>query len=124
MKNLRTKIAVAINEAEVTNILMKEVSLQQYEGVLAKINSKFLITKKYSGSTWWWTVYKETNSYGIHFPEGNAFEVLNELLPSDKKYWFVASEENGKYWLYESNIESIQWLIGNMHAFEYYIIDK
>lgn len=124
VKDLRAKIAATIKGAEASNLLVKDVSLHQYEDVLAKINTKFLTTRKYSDSIWWWTVYKDTNSYSIHFQKGNAFEALDDLLPSDKNYWFVASEENGKYWLYESKIESIQWLIANMHAFEYYIIDK
>jgi hypothetical protein len=125
MNNLRTDIAAVIKDNKDPGVFIKEVSYLDYDGVLDRINTEFLTTNKYGDASWWWTVYKKLTEYCIHFRNGNGFEALTELFPlKGEKYWFIASEENGKYWLYEATIESIQWLIANMYGFEYYIVDK
>jgi len=125
MRNLRDDIQKAKKEISLNENLLKEVSHLEYEEILKKINSKFLTTNKYDDKIWWWQSYKDLKSYAIHFKKGLAFEILDKLLPNKEiKYWFIASEENGKYWLYESGIETIKTIIGEMYGFEYYIVDK
>jgi len=125
MPNLREEILKIKKEHSIGDNSFKEVSHLDYGKILKKINSKFLTTKKYDDSIWWWQSYKNLKRYAIHFKEGFAFEILNKILPKEEeKYWFIASEENGKYWLYESNIKTIQFVIGEMFGFEYYIISK
>lgn len=125
MSNLRKGILKVKKENALDDNLFKEVSHLEYSEILKKINSTFLVTHKYDDSVWWWKSYKELKSYAIHFREGYAFDILDKIVPSkDQKYWFIASEQNGKYWLYESNINTIKLMIGEMYGFEYYIVDK
>ena len=125
MRNLREDIEKVKKEISLNGNSLKEVSHFEYEEILKKINSEFLTTNKYDDEIWWWQSYKDLKRYAIHFREGYAFEILDKLLPNkDTRYWFIASEGNGKYWLYESGIEVIKKIIQEMYGFEYYIVDK
>ena len=125
MRNLRDDIKKAMKEISLAENLLKEVSYFEHEEILKRINSQFLTTNNYDGTIWWWQSYKDLKQYAIHFKDGLAVDMLDKLLPNRAtKYWFVASEENGKYWLYESGIEAIKVIIQEMYGFEYYIVDK
>lgn len=125
MRNLRADIQKARREILLNENVFKEVSHLAYEEILEKVNSNFLTTNRYSDTIWWWQVYKNLKQHAIHFREGYAFEIFTELLPvKETKYWFIASEENGKYWVYESNVEAIEMILKEMYGFEYYIVDK
>ncbi len=56
-------------------------------------------------------------------------EIVEPLLASEETVWFVAEDErgtkqNGNFWLYEGKIKPIVSLLGEMIAFEYYLVPK
>lgn len=54
----------------------------------------------------------------------DIFAELRKQLNDDEHYWFLASEEDGKYWVAEGSGAAIINVIGEMHCFEYYIVDR
>ena len=125
MPNLRAAIYNVKKTHTIPNEHFKEVSPLNHEAIFKKINSTFLTTRQYNDSHYWWRNYKNLDHYGIHFKDRFAFEQLEKIVPITKAlFWFVASEQNGKYWLYESDLESIKLILSEMYGFEYYLIDK
>jgi hypothetical protein len=54
----------------------------------------------------------------------DIFAELKKRLDDEEIYWFLASEQDGKYWVAEGSGAGIIKVIGEMHGFEYYICDR
>jgi hypothetical protein len=120
MKNLRDELNLIINTENIRGISF--VRLNEWQWVLKKIASAFLVRGEYNlGTVWLWEYFKEP--YTSFQPESAIVE-LNGLLNSTEHYFFIASEENGKYWVMEGDGASIICLIKNSFCFEYYIANK
>jgi len=109
----------------------KSVSLFKYEQILVSILDKFTTLGK-SGlyNAWLWEHFKEPK-FSISLEEAwkHLPETLEPLLSPEEMLWFVAEDErgtkqNGNFWLYEGKIKAIVSVIGEMTAFEYYLVPK
>lgn len=74
---------------------------------------------------WWWEDFKFP-SVTSHFTDGRGFQQLALIVPDPtEKVWFIAEEDSlASYPLYEADTLTIQLVIGECYAFEYYVVDK
>lgn len=103
------------------------VSLHEYEQILVSILDQFTtLGKKGLNNSRWWESFKEPYT-SIHL--SYAPGILQKLVPPKETVWFVAEDWRGtkqhsNFWLYESTVDVIAKLLGEMHGFEYYIVSK
>jgi hypothetical protein len=117
---LRDDINKVIKEADIKGFNF--VRLTAYEDLLDRIAEKFFVQGrdglKYA---WLWEQFHEpTMSYN----EQDAIKFMDSRLPKDQSYWFLASEESGKYWVAEGTGDGIIQVLKEMYCFEYYIIER
>ena len=117
---LRNDINEAIKGQE--NLTFNFVSPHRFEDILNQVAERFLKQgKRNLNQIWLWNEFRnETKSSQ---PADVILELTSRLEPQDS-YWFIASDENGKYWVAESNGSSIITVLREMYAFEYYILDR
>ena len=74
---------------------------------------------------WWWDNFRENYS-SLYFENGKGFLKLNEICPDPKEnVWFVAESSALPFFpVYDGTVEAIQRVLGECHAFEYYLINK
>ena len=74
---------------------------------------------------WWWESFKAEHS-SLHFENGKGFLKLTEICPDPaESVWFVAESSTlPSFPVYEGTVEAIQRVIGECHAFEYYLVNK
>jgi hypothetical protein len=120
MKNLRDRINDVLNEHP--EIEFRFCGLGRYEAVLDGIAECFLSRGRHDPArVWMWDSFENIQE---SFVPGDVFAELRKRLHSEEIYWFIASEEDGKYWVAEASGAAIPELLGETHAFEYYIIDR
>ena len=113
-----------INEAikGLANLKFDFVSLHRYQDILDQVAERFLNRgKRDLNNIWLWNEFR--NETGSNQPE-DVISELAVLLEPQTSYWFIASDENGKYWVAESNGISIVTVLKEMYGFEYYILDR
>ena len=113
-----------INEAikGLANLKFDFVSLHRYQDILDQVAERFLNRgKRDLNNIWLWNEFR--NETGSSQPE-DVISELAVLLEPQTSYWFIASDENGKYWVAESNGISIVTVLKEMYGFEYYILDR
>ncbi len=113
-----------INEAikGLANLKFDFVSLHRYQDILDQVAERFLNRgKRDLNKIWLWNEFR--NETGSSQPE-DVISELAVLLEPQTSYWFIASDENGKYWVAESNGISIVTVLKEMYGFEYYILDR
>jgi hypothetical protein len=54
----------------------------------------------------------------------DALEELERRLQSEERYWFLASDQCGKFWVAEATGSGILMTLREMYHFEYYIVDR
>ncbi len=120
MKDLRDAINGVLKERP--EIEFRFCRLGLYEAILDSIAERFLNRGRHDrDKTWWWDCL--ANKTESSAPT-DVFAELRKRLHPEEAYWFVASEEDGKYWLAEATGAAIPEVLGEMHGFEYYIIDR
>ncbi|WP_125931907.1 DUF6756 family protein [Thiosocius teredinicola] len=74
---------------------------------------------------WWWEAFSKPSS-SRNFEDGKGFERIVELVPNpEERVWFVVEEDQLPFFpIYEATPDTIQKVIGECYAFEYYIIPK
>jgi len=113
-----------INEAikGLANLKFDFVSLHRYQDILDQVAERFLNRgKRDLNKIWLWNEFR--NETGSSQPK-DVISELAVLLEPQTSYWFIASDENGKYWVAESNGISIVTVLKEMYGFEYYILDR
>ena len=96
--------------------------LTKYEALLNKIASQFLAHGKPDLEyIWLWEHFKEPIAKAS---EQDPFIFLESRLPLNQQFWFIASDEDGKYWVACGKAKSILTVLKEMYLFEYYIIDN
>ena len=117
MKNLRNHITETLKESKIEGF--EFLRLTDYENVLHSLEKFLTLGKQNLKDNWLWESFKE--EFCI---EGDSLEIIPYLIDSSQSYYFIASEENSKYWVAQGTGEAIQEVIKSMHYFEYYIVDK
>jgi len=117
---LRDDINKSIKKANIKGF--KFVRLTAYEDLLRRIAEKFIVQGRAGLKyVWLWEHFHEPT---VSSNEQDAIKLLELKLPKDQSYWFLASEENGKYWVAEGIGEGIIQVLKEMYCFEYYIIER
>ncbi|MEK7950227.1 DUF6756 family protein [Luteolibacter soli] len=96
--------------------------LGQHESLLDAIAERFLTRGRQDLNQVWLHACFADITETCQPPD--IFAELRKRVSVDENYWFLASEENGKYWVAEGNGAAIIKVIVEMHCFEYYIIDR
>ena len=113
-----------INEAikGQANLTFDFVSPHRFADILDQVAERFLKRgKRDLNKIWLWNEFRnETRSSQ---PKDTISELAKQLEPQTS-YWFIASDENGKYWVAESCGSSIITVLREMYGFEYYILDR
>lgn len=120
MKTLRDEITETIKSEEILGIDF--VRMNQWQWVVNRLAEKFLVKGKQSlKRIWLWDSIKEPMS---SYQPDNILEDLKLLLDADDQYWFIASHEDGKYWVLKGTGDAIVELLSKSRLFEYYIAEK
>lgn len=123
----RADIDEAIKALNLSTDQFRLVELHQHEQILVAILERFTtLGKKGLNYPWWWTSLKEPRAsiYDDYAPS-----LLEQLLPPQEVVWFIAEDvkrtkRNGNFWLYEGTVAAIVQLLGELFAFEYYLVSK
>ena len=116
--NLRDSINDAIKTGAIVEI--RFVRIHQWQWVLETFAERFLINRKKDlDRSWLWESIVEPY---ISSQPDNAIDQVRSALQDGSSYWFVASEEDGKYWVLQGSRKGIVTLLSEMHCFEYYIL--
>jgi len=87
-----------------------------------KLRHKFC---DFPGAYWWWESFRTEHS-SLYFENGDGFLKLTEICPDPgENVWFVAESITLPLFpVYEGTVEAIQRILGECHAFEYYLVNK
>lgn len=122
LPKLRDHITRAIDSAGIEGFSF--VGLTKWEPILHRIAERFLkCGVRDLRCIWIWNEFREDVSTHQPPPE-LALDYLREQLEPSTIYWFLASEQGGKYWVAESTGGAAVRMIAEMHYFEYYIVDR
>ena len=120
MNSLRKDINAAINSEGIEGIGF--VRLHQWRWVIDAFANAFLergvLDLEY---VWLWEHFKKPCS--SHQPE-DPIGVLKSLLEPARSYWFIATDEDAKYWVLQGTGDAVVQLLSEMNGFEYYLTDK
>jgi hypothetical protein len=120
MKDLRDAISEVLKEHP--KIDFRFCRLGRYEAVLDAISERFLTNGRRDLTQVW--LHECFHSITDTSQPPDIFAELRKRLSNDEHYWFLASEENGKYWVAEGSGTALIKVIGEMSCFEYYIVDR
>jgi hypothetical protein len=114
---IRDDLNIAIKEVGIKGFTF--IRLTKYEAVLNRIAERFLAHGRLSlNYIWLWEHFQNPK---VLSTEKQTTSFLKDCLLLKERYWFVASEEDGKYWVAESTGKAIIQVIEEMYPFEYYI---
>jgi hypothetical protein len=118
--NLRDDITQAVGEAGIEGFSF--VRLTKWETILNQIAERFLNRGvRDLESIWLWNSFREVVSSSQ--PEDPIGYLRQQIEPAEV-YWFIASDENGKYWVADATGTAIVWTVKEMYGFEYYVVDR
>ena len=117
---LRDAITKAVQDESISGF--EFVRLIRWEGVLNRIAEKFLRNgTRDLKSIWLWESFRDPIT--SNQPDDPPQWLRDNLDPS-ADYWFLATEEDGKYWIAEATGGAIIRVIEEMYGFEYYVVDR
>jgi hypothetical protein len=120
MRSLRDAINGVLNAHP--EIEFRFCRLGRHEAVLDAIGERFLTRGRQDLNQVW--LHECFHDIRDTSQPPDIFVELRKRLDDEEQYWFLASEENGKYWVAEGKGAAIIRVIGEMFCFEYYIIDR
>ena len=117
---LRAATAIGLSDER-----FKMVSPARWRGVLAGAMSKFSDSRTVSTRWLWDNLIPPTTS--LHVKDGP--ERILKLMGGNSRVWFVAEDwcntkEEGNLWAFEGDLDAVVRVLGELHAFEYAVIDR
>ncbi|WMS86585.1 DUF6756 family protein [Pleionea litopenaei] len=120
MNTLRDELNEIISSEKIRGI--EFLRMNNWQWIMDKLAENFLSHGKQSlERIWLWEAIEEP--YASYQPD-DGIEELNSLLCHSDTYWFIASDEDGKYWVLEGTGEAIVSVLSETRYFEYYITNK
>lgn len=120
MNTLRDEINEVISSENIEGLTF--LRMNDWQWIMEKLADSFLSHgKKSLDRIWLWDSIKEP--YTSYQPD-DGIEDLNSLLSQSGAYWFIASDEDGKYWVLEGTGKAIVSVLSETRYFEYYITNK
>jgi len=117
---LRDDITRAVHEAGIEGFAF--VRLNKWESLLHRIAERFL-KRGVRDLEWVWMSVRFANEVSSSQP-ADPLNYLREQLEPASEYWFIASDEHGKYWIADATGAAIVQTLGEMYCFEYYVVDR
>jgi len=118
--SLRSDINKAIREGSILGVSF--VHMHKYQWVLERLAQENLKKGTQSLNKVW--LWEEFNEPYESFEYDDSISKLETVLSKSEEFWFVASDEGGKYWVLKGTGEGVVSLLKNMYFFEYYIINN
>ena len=120
MNTLRDELNKVISTEDIKGLTFLRIS--EWQWITNKLAENFLPKGKQSlERIWLWDSIKEP--YTSYQPEDGVLE-LKTIFSESGSYWFIASEEDGKYWVLEGTGRAIITTLSETRYFEYYITNK
>lgn len=117
---LRDEITKAVRDKSIAGF--EFVRLTKWDDVLNRIADKFLRSgTRDLMSIWLWENFRDPITSE---QSENPQQWLRNYLDPSGDYWFLATEEDGKYWIAEATGGAIIRVIEEMYGFEYYVVDR
>ena len=118
--NIRDELQEVINAEALSGI--EFVNIRKWQWVLNRFAENILINGvddlKY---IWLWERFREpVQSVQLE----NSIDAVNSVLKGSDVFWFIATDEDGKYWVLSGTGSRIISLLNSMRCFEYYILTK
>jgi hypothetical protein len=120
MNTLRDEINEVIGSENIEGL--EFLRMNDWQWILDKLADNFLSQGNRSlERIWLWdSIKKPFTSYQ---PDDGIEEIRSFLNRSDS-YWFIATDEDGKYWVLEGTGQAIVSVLSESRCFEYYITNK
>ena len=126
--SLRTNIEEIRKELEIPYENFREVKYYFYKDILKQIGEQFTnLGKRATQYSWMNHDLKGDVVSFMPKSEEEVPEILKLIISDNSKLWFIGAEtknEQPKYWLYESDLDSAIAIIYNMYLFDFYLVDK
>jgi hypothetical protein len=120
MNTLRDELNEVIYAEKIVGLEFARINKWQW--VMERLADQFLSHGRQSlNRIWLWDSVKEP--YTSYQPD-DSIQELKALLKPDETCRFIASDEDGKYWVLQGTAESIIKVLSEMRCFEYYITDE
>ena len=111
------KLTLGVTDAQIRLVPDDEASV-----IIRGVESHFVTS---SGRRWWWEDFRG-EFVSLHFPDGQGWRRLSELVPSaEEMVWFIVENiEPTNFLVYETTVMVAQQVIGECSGFEYYLTPK
>jgi hypothetical protein len=117
---LRDDITHAVGEAQIEGFSF--VRLTKWEGLLHRVAERFLQRGvRDLESVWMWNEFRQVVSTS---QPADPLGYLQEQVELASVYWFIASDQHGKYWVAEATGSAIVRVVSEMYGFEYYVVER
>jgi hypothetical protein len=117
---LRDDITAALATAPETDFHF--VRLHSFQEILDRIAERFLKEgRRDLRYAWLWERFR--NELTSLHPD-DPVSALESRLQPDERYWFLASDEHGKYWVADATGAGILTTLREMYCFEYYVVNR
>jgi hypothetical protein len=117
---LRDDITAALAIAPETDFHF--VRLHSFQDILDRIAERF-VKEGRRGLRYAWLWEHLRNELTSSHPDDSLLALESRLHP-DERYWFLASDEHGKYWVADATGSGILTTLRAMYCFEYYVINR
>ena len=126
---MRAEIATAMRALQLPPENLVTVRSTRYSAVLSRILETFTIYGVQGRDhLWLWEGFKGEH-YAVYLDAPEGYRWLPRLLPPDERVWLLTEDwerrkRDGHYWVFEGRVGTIGAVLGELFAFEYYIVDK
>lgn len=126
---MRADIATAMEALQLPPEDMVTVRSTRYSAVLSRILETFTVYGAQGRDhPWLWEGFKGEH-YAVYLDAPEGYRWLPRLLPPDERVWLLTEDwerrkRDGHYWVFEGRVGTIEAVLGELFAFEYYIVDK
>lgn len=103
------------------------VEPHRYQGILERIISvRTSLPKSAAKALWWWESLREPVAT---IQPTAPLQALRLIVPRGEVVWFVIEEitnakKQSNFWLYESTVDAICAVLGELPHVEYYVVSK
>jgi hypothetical protein len=126
-EDMRSTLANAARDAGCSDADFALVSLHEHQRVFGQILARFCESGlELLDATWLWQHLVGPQEA---IQTERALQYLAALLQPHERVWFIAEDwprtkKHGNYWLYDATADASLRVLGEAHAFEYYIVKR
>jgi hypothetical protein len=117
---LRDDITAALAAAPETDFHF--VRIHSFQNILDRIAELFLKEgRRDLAHLWLWECFR--NILTSSHPDDSVSALKSRLQP-EERYWFLASDGQGKYWVADATGAGILNTLRELYRFEYYVVNR